>query len=62
MEEIRPADKSVTVNRASFEDLAAAMARELGVSIEIARKVLLKETNDRLMDQHEETLRKLAEE
>lgn len=62
MEEIRPADKSVTVNRVSFEDLAAAMARELGVSIEIARKVLLKETNDRLMDQHEETLRKLAEE
>jgi hypothetical protein len=50
------------LKRASFEELAETMAREAGVSIEVARRILLKETNDRLMDQHEETLRKLAEE
>ena len=62
MEEIRSSDTPFPLKRASFEELAQAMARETGDSVEIARKVLSKEMNDRIMDAHDETLRKLGPE
>ena len=62
MEEIRPENKPFPLKRASLEELAETMVRESGVSIEIAREMLFKEMNDRIMDAHDETLKKLAEE